>query len=200
MLLYSEYLLRHSFISQSRLDVTSFVICLNLYSKHGKVLFGALLHYFLSCPSLSRHTWRACSSLLTGIVDFTQWTTEFVPPICISAFELQSQIHNWCISKRGNSQHTKYPLLLNWISVTTDTDTGPLFLCRKEGHTDTNPDWNDAKNYWCFMWNKGRKTVHINQFTPLSASRSDPSGLDCSQLWTFFLLCSTSSSEALRWS
>lgn len=71
---------------------------------------------------------------------------------------------------------------------------------RKEGHTDTNPDWNDAKNYWCFMWNKGRKTVHINQFTPLSASRSDPSGLDCSQLWTFFLLCSTSSSEALRWS
>lgn len=36
MLLYSEYLLRHSFISQSRLDVTRFVICLNFYSKHGK--------------------------------------------------------------------------------------------------------------------------------------------------------------------
>lgn len=36
MLFYSEDLLRHSFISQSRLDVTSFVTCLNLYSKRGK--------------------------------------------------------------------------------------------------------------------------------------------------------------------
>lgn len=71
---------------------------------------------------------------------------------------------------------------------------------REEGHSVTNPNWNDAKNYWCFMWNKGRKTVHINQFTSLSASRSDPSGLNCSHLWTFYLLCSTASSEVLRWS
>lgn len=56
-----------------------------------KVLFGALLHYFLCSPSLSRYT---RSSLLGGFVDFTQWTMEFVPPICVSEFELQSHIHN----------------------------------------------------------------------------------------------------------
>lgn len=51
MLFYSEDQLRHSFISQSRLDVTSFVICLDLYSKHGKQ--GALQCSPLLFPVLS---------------------------------------------------------------------------------------------------------------------------------------------------
>lgn len=197
MLLYSEYLLRHSFISRSRLDVTSFVIVWT-YTPNmvNKVLFSALLHYFLFRPSLSRHTWRACSSLFSGFVDFIQWTMELVPPVFLN---LNSHIHNW--SMEIHSAQNILFCLTGSLLLLTLTWGHYLYAGknREEGHSVTNPDWNNAKNYRCFMWNKGRKTMHINWFTPLSASRSDPSGLDCSHLLTFYLLCSTSSSEALRW-
>lgn len=52
----------------------------------------------------------------------------------------------------------------------------------------TTPGWNDAKKYWHFMRGKGTNTTYTNQLTPLFAIRSNPAELNCSHLWTLYIL------------
>lgn len=70
---YPEELLSYLFICQSRLDVTSFVVCLNLNSKHSNQSALTSVLPSFSCPLPSPLTWRTCSRLLSGPMDFTQW-------------------------------------------------------------------------------------------------------------------------------
>lgn len=155
MLLYPEELLRYLSISQSRMDVTSFVICLNLISKHSKqpaLQWSPLFPVPLPPPQ----------TYIGNPQQFAQWVYGFY------LVDLQSLLSGsvflnlssslifitnaiWSMEIHSSKTACPPPLVLCYY---WHQHKAFIFIQVRTGDkakSVTTPGWNYAKKYWHFM-------------------------------------------------